>query len=185
MVRSVRDSGEGGLGTVDQGVTHPHVDRLLSVDPGSVHVGVALWELHSNRWRCVSAKEVTPDEYADLIRRTVGQNTIGRVAYEVFRLTGGDEAARQRGSTFGMVELIGLTRHFCRWHGATIEGFERGNRKSALTRMKAVGWRFPRRVADHVLDAIAVGACATDWSAADHVPGDGMGGPEQSPYIVG
>lgn len=151
--------------------------RLLSVDPGSVHVGVAIWEYDESvgRWFCDVAREVDPVRYADkVVGGLIDQGKIDRIAIEAFHLGGGQEALYQKGSSFGMVELIGLTRHHARWIGVTFEEVTRSQRKGALTRMKAIGWRFPVGSPTHVKDAIAVGAVVLEWRAANHVEGDGV-----------
>lgn len=150
-------------------------ERLLAFDPGDPHVGVSLWHRpDGGRWECLKAKEMTPDQFADLIFDVTANGRITAMAYEIFRLGGGQEALRQQGSTFGTVELIGLARHHARWASIDFQGFERGNRASALKRMKAVRWQFPRGCSDHVRDACAVGACYTRWTANDHFDGDGV-----------
>lgn len=148
---------------------------LLSIDPGDPHVGVALWvENDDGRWRCRRAREMTPVEFADALEQLLSGGKIQRVAYEVFALGGGQEALYQKGSTFGTVEVIGTARTLCRWHGIEMEPVSRARRKSTLTRMKAVRWKFPPGAPTHVKDAIAVGATALDWRAASHVAGDGV-----------
>lgn len=149
-------------------------ERLFSFDPGGPHVGIAMWELRGERWRCTQARECLPEEFGDYVRRFIDGGLVTAVAYEVFRLGGGREAMQQRGSTFPTVECIGLARHHCRWAGVEFRGVERGVRKATLTRMKAIGWQFPRGVSGHVRDAIAVGAAALGWRAADHFEGDGI-----------
>lgn len=150
------------------------MSALLSIDPGAPHVGAALWVEYDGRWVCRRARELTPEEYGDLIRDFCDNRKVELVAYETFRLGGGQEALQQKGSTFGTVECIGLARHFCRWNGIGFIPIERGVRRATLMRMKAVRWGFPRGASDHVRDAIAVGASALNWRAADHHDGDGV-----------
>lgn len=158
--------------------------RLASVDPGDPHVGTAVWELHDGLWMCVSAKEVTPERFADSLNKLLARGMFDRVAYEAFRLGGGQEALMQRGSVMPAAETIGQLKLLCRWYGILPEPVERDPRKATLTRMKAVKWAFPRGCGNHVRDAIAVGAHATGWRAADHVPGDGVRAPETAPRVV-
>lgn len=150
------------------------MSALLSFDPGDPHVGVALWVQTGDRWICRRAREHTPNEFIDILRRLLAEAKIQRVAYEVFALGGEQEAMMQKGSTFGMVEVIGSARHECRLYDIDLEPVQRSRRKSALTRMRAVGWKFPRGAPSHVKDAIAVGAVVLDWRAVDHIPGDGV-----------
>lgn len=150
------------------------IQRLASFDPGWPHCGTAIWEYRGGRWVCTAAREVDPERFADSLHALLIAGKLTRVAYEVFRLGGGQEAMQQLGSTFGTVEVIGQARLLCRWHGIEMEPIERGVRRATLTRMKAVKWGFPRGSPTHVKDAIAVGASALDWRAANHEPGDGV-----------
>lgn len=151
-------------------------ERLLAIDPGDPHVGLAMWqrETPDDRWVCTQAKEVTPDEFRDIVQRFTSQRLVGRVGYEVFRLAGGQEAAQQKGSTFKTVEVIGIARGYCESAGISFDGCERGERRATLKRMRAIGWRFPPGSPTHVKDAIAVGATLLGWRAANHVEGDGV-----------
>lgn len=151
----------------------------MSFDPGSTHVGLALWELSGGRWYCQKAKEVTPERFADVLVLALNQGKLSRVAGESFNLQS-DKALQQIGSSFGTVECIGLARHECRWHGIELEEITPAVRKGAYKRMRAVQWRFPVGVPDHVWSAICVGACATGWSARNHFEGDGCDGPRLS-----
>lgn len=150
--------------------------RLFSFDPGAPHVGIAMWEYSETegRWVCFQAKECTPDEFEAYCKRFTERGLISAMAYEIYRLGGGEEAARQLGSTFPTVECIGIAKHYCRLHGIPITGCERGERRATLKRMRAVGWKFPRGSSDHVKDAIAVGATILEWRAANHIEGDGV-----------
>lgn len=156
-------------------VVTAEIRKLLSVDPGDPHVGVALWVRSGprDRWRCTRAREMLPEAYADSVVKIIDGCQVDAVAMEAFRLGGGQEAMYQKGSSFGMVELIGLTRHHCRWVGMPFVLVPRDQRSNTLKRMKTVKWGFPRGAGGHVWDAIAVGARVLGWSAADHVEGDG------------
>lgn len=150
------------------------IQRLLAIDPGDPHVGLAFWQLVGGRWRCEKAREVTPERYADALYAMFNKDQLHRIACEKFQLGGGQEALRQAGSTFGTVECIGWARHLCRLHDVPFELVTRSQRANAVKRMKAIGWRFPRGASDHIRDAIAVGAFATGWRASNHIEGDGV-----------
>lgn len=151
-------------------------ERLLSFDPGDPHVGLAMWQYSETeeRWICTQAKEVEPVEFRAVVKRLTGRHLVDRVAYEIFRMTGGQEAMYQKGSTFKTVEVIGAARDYCDTAGVPLIGCERGERRATLKRMRAIGWRFPPGSPAHVKDAIAVGATVLQWRAVDHIEGDGV-----------
>lgn len=157
---------------------------LLAVDPGAPHCGVAIWHDLSGQWQCRQALELTPDEYQDRLRTYLERSKLDRLAYEEYRLGSGREAAFQRGSTLGVVEVIGATKALCREFDIEPEPVQRARRKAALRRMRAIGYRFPVGCSDHVRDAVAVGAVAVDWRAIEHLDGDGVESAYASDRIV-
>lgn len=158
-------------------------ERLLSFDPGDPHVGWAIWELlpdqlsFGERWKCMQAGELTPEGFIDMLRDELELNDVNpftRVAGEEFKLFA-DVAMQQTGSSFGTVEVIGAARHLCRWANMPFELVTPSNRDACFTKMKAVGYRFPKDAAGHAKSAICVGAVATGWRAVKHYEGDGVG----------
>lgn len=133
--------------------------QVVSVDPGAVHCGVALWiqDDLTGLWTCAWAVERTPDECLDFIRAAVGAPRLTKVVVEGFWLKGGIDAVRQAGSQMETTEVIGVVRHLCRWHGTPFEKVANGQ-KAVITRLTAAGYRWVSRGhGDHAKDAEAVG----------------------------
>jgi hypothetical protein len=143
--------------------------RLIAVDPGGVHVGVSTWSDDPGFWACASAVELTPNDFADTLRDLLAVGTNGGlgVAYETFRLRGGQGALQQQGSTFPEVELIGVIRTLCRWAGVPLIPIEPSNRSASIQRASALGYQWRAHGhGGHAKDAEAVGISALRLDAA-------------------
>lgn len=93
--------------------------RLIAVDPGDVHVGVAFFESATpsddQSWKCVDTQEMTPEEFEDALAETFLDGDIDVLVVEKFRLYG-DKAQQQTGSEFRTSQLIGVTKYLHRMH---------------------------------------------------------------------
>lgn len=139
-------------------------ERHLSIDPGGVHVGVATWTNNRGHWECVEADEWQPEPFEDELRDWVSALT--SVSVETFRLRGGKGALVQQGSTFPEVELIGVIRALCRWHGIPLIPIEPSMRAASLQRASALGYRWRAHGhGGHAKDAEAVGISALRLNA--------------------
>lgn len=110
-------SGELGLPAAD--------DRaLVSIDPGDVHCGVAVWYEHEIGWACVWAGELTPAGMQDWLIRMIHVERIRTLVVESFALYG-DKALAQTGSKMETPQMIGYIRglvdFFAEIHGIEVE----------------------------------------------------------------
>lgn len=143
-----------------------HAKHVVSIDPGAVHCGVALWRQpngevdETGQWECVWAIEMTPDDCVDFVW-DVGPRAPGiRIAIEGFWLKPGKAALQQAGSSMETVEIIGVVRHICRRHGIPFTKVANGQ-DAIATRLKAAGYKFRSYgYGDHAKDAECVGSRA-------------------------
>lgn len=99
--------------------------RLLAVDPGDVHVGLALFEDDAEDWHIVSAWEEQPDEAADTVVRFIVEEKLDVLVVEEFRLYPW-KAQQQAFSQMKTAELIGALRLIHRWYGQECQWVEQG-----------------------------------------------------------
>ena len=118
----------------------------VSIDPGSVHNGWANWEMDGSKWRCTEAIEVTKEQLEDWVIDNVGglnyPMTVRQIAIEGFWLKPGTDALRQAGSSFGMVEVIGVVRALCRRASIPLLVATPMDRNATQKRLKAAGYRW-------------------------------------------
>lgn len=148
---------------------------MVSIDPGTVHNGVARWHQGDDGlWVCDAADEMDPEGTLDAVRGWIaGSPLLRTIAVEGFYLRPGKDALRQAGSAFGMVEVIGTLRHMCRWEGREFVSVTPQVRKTTYTRVKAAGYRFVGRAQsadDHRVSAECVGIAAMKMRVADIFP---------------
>jgi hypothetical protein len=138
---------------------------MVSVDPGGVHVGVAVFEGHHGTWRCVYACEMSPDEFSDWLANSFAMGRIDILVYERFILER-ERAGTQVGSEMETSQLIGVIRwlwRHCRdsnrWPGGPVELVGQTNKIKRPTlavlkkrKIKSVGKHLGVK-ADHVVDA--------------------------------
>lgn len=116
----------------------PNPARLLAVDPGSVHCGMAWFDVDRSGWGCYETRKVGPVECLEAVQEWCSSRP-GVLVVEEFRLY--PWALQQQGfSALGVVEVIGALRwvHFERFRttvqlemqGAFVK--ERGERYMAL-----------------------------------------------------
>lgn len=148
---------------------------VLSIDPGIVHIGMAIWaQEDSGLWRCTWAREMGPEAACDFVADAVETRTLRevddktgdarsvrvleRVVIEGFWLKGGMGAIVQTGSEMETTEIIGFVRHTCR--RARVPFFKVANGQDAvITRLTAAGYKWTSRGhGGHAKDAEAVGA---------------------------
>ena len=141
--------------------------KVLSIDPGAVHCGVAVWVRdEASLWSCVSAVEMTPEDCVDFVRDeiTVPDFVNGfpttvpnEVIIEGFWLKGGIAALQQSGSEMETTEVIGTIRHLCRWAGVPFQKVANGQ-EAIITRLDSVGYKWTSHGhGGHAKDAEAVG----------------------------
>jgi len=153
--------------------------RVVSVDPGAIHVGVAYWfELHG-LWSCQAAVEMSYDQYVDSILLDLMQTTArpDKVCIEGFWLKPGKAALQQAGSSLETVELIGATKAICRKVGTPVIKVANGQ-DAIIKRLEAAGYTWSSRGhGGHAKDAEAVGVRGLELSVrqlaacADYVRG--------------
>lgn len=82
-------------------------ERILAVDPGDVHVGVAEFALYpSEPWRVTWAGEMTPPEFLEHLARYLPRSRWDRLVVEEWRLFP-EHAPRAVGSDMPTSRLIG------------------------------------------------------------------------------
>jgi len=90
---------------------------MLAVDPGGVHVGLALFRRDpAGVWRCTWAGEATPDEFADALAQTVATGSLDVLVYERF-IVEPARASALAGSELETSQLIGVIRWLVRHSG--------------------------------------------------------------------
>lgn len=138
---------------------------MVSVDPGGVHVGVAIFEGREGVWTCVYACEMEPDEFSDWLANALAVGRIDVLVYERFILER-ERAGTQVGSEMETSQLIGVIRwlwrhcqHDNRWPGGPVELVGQTNKIKRPTtavlrkrKIKSVGKHLGVK-ADHVVDA--------------------------------
>jgi hypothetical protein len=88
--------------------------KLLAIDPGGEHVGLAQFEVLDDLQVAVRGVwESPPDEAADVVAGMLLGNTLGVLVVEGFRLYG-DKALAQVGSEMHTSELIGVLKYLVR-----------------------------------------------------------------------
>ena len=111
-------------------MTGSSLTRLIAVDPGDAHVGVAFFELNGSsdpwaaevapEWECVDAQEWRPDDFVEAFAEALLDNDVQVLVYERFRLYG-DLAREQIGSEFLTSQMIGVLRFLVRIHNTHAE----------------------------------------------------------------
>ena len=103
--------------------------KLIAVDPGDTHVGVAFFEtddpdpwtgVGGDKWECVDAQEWSPMDFADALGETLLAGEIETLVIERFRLYG-DKANEQVGSEFETAQLIGILKYLVRLNNLHVE----------------------------------------------------------------
>lgn len=132
--------------------------RVISIDPGAVHCGIAHWAEDEGLWQCIWAKEMSPEGCVDFVREAVnGTSPPSLVIVEGFWLKPGMDALRQAGSQMETCEVIGVVVHSCRWAGVPCAKVANGQ-QSIITRLEAVDYRWVSHgYGKHAKDAEAVG----------------------------
>jgi hypothetical protein len=91
--------------------------QVLFIDPGDVHVGIAIYEEVDRRtWSASKVTEVTPAESEDLVASMVTSPDLKVIGWERFRLYG-HLASQQIGSEFWTSQLIGAYKYIVRTEG--------------------------------------------------------------------
>lgn len=92
------------------GQAHWAPSRMVSIDPGDVHVGVAAWHRTLEAWECTLAVEMTPETAVEYLSRELLQGRVDLVVVEDFRLQP-DKAMAQVGSDMPTAQLIGVIKY--------------------------------------------------------------------------
>lgn len=87
--------------------------NLVAVDPGGVHVGVAVFRKRTSGWRCIWAGEMTPVLFEDWLTDKLDSGDIDVLVVEEWKLFA-DKAAQQIGSHMETSQLIGSIKYICR-----------------------------------------------------------------------
>ena len=91
--------------------------RMLFVDPGDEHVGLAKFALHPDgNWFCDSAFELAPVAAATVLSKIVSNTRLDVFGWERFRLFP-HLAQAQIGSEFETSQLIGVMKYLVRTAG--------------------------------------------------------------------
>lgn len=88
------------------------MSAIVSIDPGGVHCGMALFEEQDGEWTCVRAWEETPDGCTDQIVDWLTDG-VTHIVVEEFRLYPW-VAEQQSFKTFPEVEVIGVIKWLVR-----------------------------------------------------------------------
>lgn len=103
---------------------------MVSVDPGGVHVGVAMWtyDADGGGWGCDHAQEMTVPEFIEFLERQFAAGSVATVVYESWQLYA-DKAQEQVGSELEVVQLIGVIKHLASrapvpWPGKRVKLFK-------------------------------------------------------------
>lgn len=84
--------------------------RLVAIDPGGVHVGVATFVGRNKKWECTDAFELNPEGWVRLYTELLTSSLFPHhLVVEEFRLYG-HLALEQTGSSMDTSQLIGWTR---------------------------------------------------------------------------
>ncbi len=128
--------------------------RIVAIDPGEIHVGVALFLGD----KCYEAYEVTPDELFKRLETWLEGDAIDVLVVESFQLYE-DKAMDQVGSEMGTCECIGVIKYLhsrLAGPGVTLVMQPAGIKEataSILRRKKRVSLAKSRRAGGHAFDA--------------------------------
>lgn len=103
--------------------------KLIAIDPGDVHVGVAFFDRDDDgTWYCSDTQEFSPDDFAIALVQTVTDPTepLEWIVYERFRLYE-DKSGEQRGSEFLTSQLIGVIKFIHRIHSMHMDLHDAAN----------------------------------------------------------
>lgn len=95
-----------------------YLTRMIAVDPGDVHVGVAFFETWldpdlDEGWDCVDTQEMSPEEFEDALLETLIDGDIDIFVGEKFNLYE-DKAMAQVGSEMRTSQMIGVIKYLLR-----------------------------------------------------------------------
>lgn len=105
---------DGGFGATETQAKSYDL-RLVSVDPGGEHVGVAVFGKNTRRggWECLSAIEMTPIQFEDWLSEHMALSTLDILVVEEWKLFG-SKALAQTGSAMETPQLIGVIKYIHR-----------------------------------------------------------------------
>jgi hypothetical protein len=86
---------------------------MLFIDPGDVHVGLAVFTEALDGWLCTEAFEMSPDNAELFLKEVVQRGEFSVIGYERFRLFG-HLALAQTGSEFRASQMIGVIKFLFR-----------------------------------------------------------------------
>lgn len=127
--------------------------RVLSIDPGEVHCGMAEFL----GLRCYHAYEVGPEECVDIVEQTLIQESIDVLVYEKFQLYA-KQAMELVGQELGTVKVIGVLEYLHRRHAkmTSLVAYPASNKKviQGILRAKGISSEAKRsRAGGHAMDA--------------------------------
>lgn len=100
--------------------------RLIAVDPGDVHCGVAVFKDDGDGWYYSSGIELPPDDFEEALARDIVAGDVDILAYERFRLYA-DKSREQKGSEFRTSQCIGAMEFMTRSHNAHVTLHQRAD----------------------------------------------------------
>jgi hypothetical protein len=126
--------------------------RLIAIDPGERHVGVAAFL----GTECIEAWESGREEFYLELVELLGRGVVDVVVYETFQLYA-DKALAQTGSEMGTCECIGVIKYLCgRWPEVRLVGqpamIQEGTR-SILRAKRVVSFAKRERRGPHAFSA--------------------------------
>ena len=127
----------------------------MSVDPGGVHVGVAVWEWADSGWVCAIAIERSPLEFERELVDALDRDMVGTIVVEDFRLDGG-LASKLAGSRMETSKLIGVIEYLGRWASVPVVLQDRQIKTPTRSILRARKMKSRARLSkagDHAFDA--------------------------------
>lgn len=104
--------------------------RLIAVDPGDVHCGLAMYQNEGSGWYYAAGLELPPDEWEEEYARWVAEGKLDHLAYERYRLYA-DKAQEQKGSEFRTSQCIGAMLLIARLNNKHVAAHAAADRRDA------------------------------------------------------
>lgn len=145
--------------------------RMIAIDPGDVHVGVAFFETwghpdSDDGWECVDTQEITPEELEDALLETFLDGDVDILVYEKFFLYE-DKAMAQVGSEFRTSQLIGVIRYLWRQQEIHASAHDQAREKGKILTCELEGFTCadPKRMSGKHVTLVSQPASIQDPTA--------------------